>query len=143
MSESNPNALIESSADIRIVGVNTDKTRKTEGSDTIYQVYFELSGTPPQTWRNIFEREWKALDATSLQQAGWPEASIYGGFLVIHCTLQEVAAHLPVLKRAVAASNKTYGQYVQVQAREQEHREDVWKQERQAVDDMAKSLRFD
>ena len=61
----------------------------------------------------------------------------------MHCTLQEIVAHLPVLKKAVAATNKTYKQYVQEHATEQEYREDVWKQERKAIDDIAKSLRFD
>ncbi len=142
MSETNQNSSIESTADIRIVGLNTDKTRKTNGSDTGYEVYFELSGTPPQAWRNIFEREWKVLNPT--QARLWQEASIDRGFLVMHCTLQEIATtHLPVLKKAVAATNKTYKQYVQEQATEQEYREDVWKQERKAVDDMAESLHFE
>ena len=40
---------------IRIIGLNTDKTRRTLGSYTVYQVHFELSGNPPLAWRNIFE----------------------------------------------------------------------------------------
>ncbi|MBI4546920.1 MAG: hypothetical protein HY707_03005 [Ignavibacteriae bacterium] len=143
MSETNQNSSIESTVDIRIVGLNTDKTRKIYESDTVYEVYFELSGTPSLAWKNIFEREWKDLNPTSHQQAGWQEASIDRRFLVMHCTLQEIATHLPVLKKAVDATNKKYRQYAQEQATEQEYREDVWKQERKAVDDIAKSLRFD
>jgi hypothetical protein len=141
MSEINQGASIESSPDIRIVGLNRDKTRKTNGSDTVYQVYFELSATPPLAWRNIFEQEWKTLNTT--QPRLWQEASIDRAFLVMHCPLQEIAAtHFPVLKKAVAATNKTYKQYVQEQATEHEHRVDVWKQERKAVDDLADSLHF-
>ncbi|MBI1804806.1 MAG: hypothetical protein HY033_13370 [Ignavibacteriae bacterium] len=143
MSDTQQHSSAASTAEIRIVGLNTDKTRKTEKSDTLYQVYFELSGTPSQTWRNSFEREWKALNPAFRQQAGWQEASIDREFLVIHCTLQEVATQLQVLKKAIAATNKTYEHDVQEQAAEQERRDDVWKLERKAVDDMAKSLRFD
>ena len=141
MSEINQDASIESRPDIRIVGLNRDKTRKTNESDTVYQVYFELSAIPPLAWRDIFEQEWKALNMT--QPHLWEEASIDRAFLVMHCPLQEIAAtHFPVLKKAVAQTNKTYRQYAQEQATEHEHRVDVWKQERKAVDDMAESLNF-
>ncbi len=141
MSETNQNTSVESIADIRIVSLNRDKTRKTSGSGTVYQVYFELSGTPPQAWRNIFEGEWKVLNPALPHL--WQAASVDGRFLLIHCPLQEIAAHLPVLKKAVALTNKTHEQYVHEQAKEQERRDDVWKLERKAVDDMAESLRFD
>jgi hypothetical protein len=141
MSETNQDASIESCPDIRIVGLNRDKTRKTNGSDTVYQVYFELSATPPLAWRDIFEQEWKTLNTAQLHL--WQEASIDRAFLVMHCPLQEIATtHLPVLKKAVAQTNKTYRQYAREQATKHEHRVDVWKQERKAVDDMADSLHF-
>jgi hypothetical protein len=100
-------------------------------------VYFELSGTPPLAWRDIFGREWKALNPTQ-------EAGIDGRFLVMHCPLQEVAtAHLPALKKAVEATNVAYKQYAREQVTEEERRADVWKEERKAVEEMAKSLRFE
>src|SRR5436309_14189573 len=109
MSESNLNTSVESIADIRIARINTDKTHKTNGSYTKYQVYFEMSGTPLQAWRDIFGREWKDLKPTSRQQAGSQEADIDGRFLVVQCPLEEVATiHLPVLKKAVAATNKAF-----------------------------------
>lgn len=61
----------------------------------------------------------------------------------MQCTLQEVATHLPLLKKVVTVTNKTHGQYLQEQTTEREGREDVWKVERKSVDDMARSLRFD
>ncbi|MGA9363483.1 MAG: hypothetical protein WBW16_03855 [Bacteroidota bacterium] len=141
MSAINQDALIESIPDIWIVGLNRDKTRKTNDSDTVYQVYFELSGTPPLEWRNIFEDEWKALNP--IQPRLWQEASIDRAFLVMHCPLREIAAtHFPVLKKAVTQTNETYRQYAQEQATEHEHRVDVWKHERKAVDEMAESLHF-
>jgi hypothetical protein len=122
---------------IRIAGINTDKTRRTLGSTTVYQVYFELSGIPPLAWRDIFGREWKDLNPTQ-------EAGIDGRFLVMHCPLEEVAAtHLPALKKAVDATNVAYKQYAREQVAEDKRRADVWKEERKTVEDMAKSLRFE
>lgn len=141
MPETSQNPSIEFTPDIRIAGLNRDKTRKTNGSDTVYQVYFELSETPTQPWRNIFEGEWKILNPTRPHL--WQAASIDGRFLLMHCPLKEIASHLTVLKKAVATTNKSYKQYVQEQATEQGRREDVWNQERKAVDDIADSLDFE
>jgi hypothetical protein len=127
--------------DIRIVGLNTDKTRRMIGSETVYQVYFELTGIPPQGWTVLFEQNWKALNAgkpLTLQ-----EASVNRAFLVIRCALQEVANNLPVLAKAVAAANIAYEKYAREQVAEQKNREDVWKDERKIVEDVAKSLHFD
>jgi hypothetical protein len=135
--ETSKQPLPESGPDIRIVGLNADKTQRTLGSYSVYQVYFELSGNPPLLWRDIFGREWKNLNPTQ-------EAGIDGRFLIMHCPLQEVATtHLPALKKAVTATNVAYKQYAREQVTEEERRADVWKEERKAVEDMAKSLRFE
>jgi hypothetical protein len=137
MSEDRQEHSAESLPEIRIVGLNADKTRKAVGSDTVYHVYFELSAHPPSEWTTIFAREWKSLNLTQ-------EACTDGAFLVIHCQLHEVATtQLPALKKAVAATNEVYKLYAQKEAAALEHRKDVWKQERKDVDAMAKSLRFE
>ena len=137
MSETPKDASMEPGPEIRIERLNTEKTRKDIGSDTVYHVYFELSGHPPPEWRDIFGREWKGLNLTQ-------EAGIEGAFLVLHCQLQEVATtQLPALKKAVAATNEAYKHYAQKEATALEHRQDAWKQERKDVDAMATSVRFD
>jgi hypothetical protein len=137
MADTGEDSSTKSTPEIRIVGLNTDKTRRTLGSYTVYQVYFELSGNPPLAWRDIFGREWKDLNPTQ-------EAGIDGRFLVMHCPLQEVATtHLPALKKAVAATNIAYKQYARDQVTKEERKAEVWKEERKAVEDMAKSLRFE
>ena len=141
MTNTNQNSSIASTTDIRIVGLNNDKTRKTSGSETEYQVYLQLSKSPTRAWRNIFEVEWKILHPTDSRVCR--EAVIDRGFLVMHCSLPEIDPHLPVLKKAVAATNEEYKHYAQEQATEQEHIDDVKKIERKAVDDMAKLLHFD
>ena len=137
MADTDEDPSTQSTPEIRIVGLNIDKTRRTLGSYTVYQVYFELSGTPPLAWRDIFGREWKDLNPKQ-------EAGIDGRFLVMHCLLQEVATiHLPALKKAVRATNVAYKQYAREQETEEERQADVWKQERQTVEDMARSLKFE
>ena len=140
MITTNQDMVIDSAIDMRIVGLNREKTRKVDGSDLAYQVYFDLSGTPPRAWRNIFEREWMALTQPSL----WQRASIDNTCLVMHCPLQDVAALLlPMLKSVVAATNASFMKYAQEQATVDEHSEEVWVSERKAVDEMATLLHFD
>src|SRR5512136_1598908 len=103
MSETNKNSSTESIVDIRIVGLNTEKTRKLYGSDTIYEVYFALSGTPSLAWRDIYKREGATINPTQ-------DVNIEREFLVIRCSLEEVAIHLPFLKKTVDATNKKYRQ---------------------------------
>src|SRR5512140_1795793 len=120
--------------EIRIERVNADKTRKDIGSETVYHVYFELSGHPPTEWTSIFVREWK-------KQQMKHEAGVDGAFLVVHCELGDVAAtEFPALKKIVAETNEEYQRYAQKEQEELERREDSWKQERNAVDAMAGAL---
>ena len=137
MADTDENRSTESTHEIRIVRLNTDKTRRTLGSTTVYQVYFELSGNPPSGWRDIFGQEWKRLNPKQ-------EAGIDGKFLVLHCPLQEIATtHLPALKRAVETTNVAYKQFAREQVAIEEHKADVWKDERKTVEDMAKTLKFE
>ena len=137
MAENDENSSIKSTSPIRIVGLNTDKTRRTLGSTTVYQVYFELSEIPPLAWREIFGRSWKVLNPTR-------EAGIDGKFLVMHSPLQDIAlTQLPALKKAVEEANAAYEQYAREQVIVNERKVDIWKEERKTVEDIAKSLRFD
>ena len=123
--------------EIRITRMNADKTRQDIGSATMYHVYFELSVHPPSGWRDLFAGEWERMKMTRA-------VSIDGGFLVLQCALEEVAAtQLPALKKAVVATNAAYQRYLQTEATAREHREDVWKQERKTVEAMGSTLRFE
>lgn len=123
--------------EIRILGISTEKTRRTLGSYTAYQVYFELSGNPPLAWSEIFGREWKNLNPAQ-------EAGLDGRYLVIHCPLEKVATtHLPALKKAVEAANVAYKQYSRDKVRAEDRQGDAWKQEQQVVEEMARTLKFE
>jgi hypothetical protein len=136
MTEIDEDPTTKSTPEIRIVGLNTAKTRRALGSYTVYQVHFELSGNPLSSWRDIFGREWKDLNPTQ-------EAGLDGRFLVMQCPLQEIAeTHLPALKKAVEATNVAHKQFAREQAMEEKGQGEVWKQERKDVEAMARSLRF-
>jgi hypothetical protein len=131
----NKKSLMTSGIDMRIVGLNTNKTRKTYGSDTVYEVCFELSGTSSLAWKDIFKREWKITNSAH-------EVNIDKEFLLMHCPLKEIVTRLPFLKEAVVITNKKYREYIKEQAKEWGSRDDIWKQARKDVEDVAKSLHF-
>jgi hypothetical protein len=124
---------IEPSTNIRILRLNVDKTHRVSGSFTEFQVYFELSSTPSAVWSGIFGREWYDLNPVQ-------EASIDGSFLVIQCPLLKIVFHLPVIKRAVAATNEAYDRYAREQKREQEGQGDGRKEDRRILEELKKFL---
>jgi hypothetical protein len=127
----------KSAPDIRIVCLTTNKTRRTLGSYTAYEVYFKLSANPPLAWRDIFGREWR--DLSPVQGAG-----LDGRFLVIQSPLEDIATlHLPALKLAVEAANVAYKQFARDQMKEDERKGDAWKQDRQTVEAFARTLKFE
>jgi hypothetical protein len=125
------------SASVKIERMNIEKTRRQAGSETVYHVYFDLSGYPPPEWRTIFQERWVA---TKLPHPVDLEQS----FVVAHCQLQEVApVILPALTHVVTETNAAYAQFAQKQATDLEHREDLWREERQRVEATAASLSFE
>ncbi len=137
MSENKKDSSVEAAVNLRIVRLNTDKTRIDIGSETVYHVYFELSADPPTEWRIFFGQEWRKLNVKEV-------AVVDQAFIVLHCQLSAVPTLLlPTLKRAVSATNEVYAQNVVKEAADSERRQDVWKRERNDVDKMATLLRFD
>jgi hypothetical protein len=103
--------LAEVPLEIRIVGLNRDLTRKTGKVETLYEVYFDLSGVPSPSWAKMLTREWKRLNPTEPRL--WTQVSVERRYLVMHWPPQEIAQkHLPVLKQAVAATNKSHKRFV-------------------------------
>jgi hypothetical protein len=122
--------------DVRIIRLNTDKTRKDMGSDSLYHVYFELSGYPPVGWSMLYQREWKESHENLT-------TSLDGAFLVIHCRLDEVKSVLPALKKAVDTTNTAFRLRSRSEEIAVERRQNIWKEERRDVDAMAGTLQFD
>jgi hypothetical protein len=97
----------DSTPEIRITGLNRDLTRETDKVDSRYEVYFDLSGIPSPAWTKILTREWKKLNPNEPRL--WNRLTVDKRYLVMHWPPQEIAQkHLPVLKLAIAATNKTH-----------------------------------
>jgi hypothetical protein len=128
---------VEPELGVRIIRLNTDKTRKDAGSEDVYHMYFELTIHPPSEWARIFEAEWYAAHHPH-------KAEIDGGYLVFHSTLRDVdQATLTDLNTAVIEANVAYDRYARAHSAARESREDAWKHEREEVEALAKSLRFE
>jgi hypothetical protein len=113
--ESNYHPIAKPAVEIQIIGLNRDLTRETKKADARYEVYFDLSGIPSQAWTKILSREWKRLNPTEPRL--WDRIAISNQYLVMYWPPQEIAQkHLPNLKLAVAATNKTHRKSVDKQA---------------------------
>lgn len=125
---------------MRIVGINTDKCRRIEASESTYRIYFLLSENPGNVWKQLFDENWKALNATAGQLPR--PAGIDGGFLYAECSLEEVSALLPALNRVVAETSISYKKYLENHDQQRKAKEAVWNNERKSVEEMAGRLRF-
>ena len=90
--------------DIRITGLDTNKSHDLPSQDGSHRLYLTLSSAPPATWRDIFGREHQTPRSSI-----WREATIDGVFLVITCTPEELEKyHLTFLKEEVKETNKKF-----------------------------------
>ena len=90
--------------DIRITGLDTNKSQDLPSQDGTHRLYLTLSGAPPATWRDIFGREHHTP-----RSSNWREAIIDGMFIVITCTPEELEKyHLEFLKEDVKHTNEKF-----------------------------------
>ena len=90
--------------DIRITGLDTNKSQDFPSQDGTHRIYLTLSSAPPATWRDIFHRE-RATPRSSI----WRNAIIESMFIVITCTPEELEKyHLKFLKEDVNNTNEKY-----------------------------------
>jgi len=128
--------------DIRIISMNKDKTRRVDGSDMNYHVYFELSDVPAPEWISILKTRWNALNSGQSQPLS--DVTIDNKFLAVACPLQDVASvYVPALQKAMSVVNAEYQRCARNEAADLKQRIDSWAAERKAVSDTADSLRFD
>ena len=90
--------------DIRITGLDTNKSHDLPSQDGTYRLYLTLSDVPPVIWRDIFNRE-RSTPRSSI----WRVATIEGMFIVITCTPEELEKyHLEFLKEDVKNTNEKF-----------------------------------
>lgn len=90
--------------DLRIVGVDKNRTHNPDESMALYDVYLQLSADPPEHWDDLFGEQ-RRFPRHSMWRRAWVE----DGFIVVHCPLEELQRyHLADLKEDVAETNKKY-----------------------------------
>lgn len=115
--------------DIKIVGLNTDKTRRIAGRQ--YHVYFELSKKPEIAWANIFDEKFKEKCFVSEK------------FILLSCMVEEISTWLSTLKSAIIDVNKLFDEYIAEKEKELRLINEANENERKIVEDIANSLNFD
>jgi hypothetical protein len=125
--------------DIRIVGMDGAKTHNPDPSKLLYNIYFRLSKHPSSEWAQLFEQEHHFP-----RHSMWRRARIEGEFIVLHAPLSEVDEHhLSYLKEDVENANSKYQQYLQKKLARDEQQKAEEEQERQRVEDLKNTLKFD
>lgn len=102
-------------ADIKIIGVDKDRTHRAIGLDKeepfkLYDIYLELSEAPPSGWRRVFQgynpRSHELIDV----------AWISGKYLVITCALELLGVMGPdlptFLKKLIEQTNTQYREHL-------------------------------
>lgn len=90
--------------DLNLIGVDKQKTQMSRPGTTMYNVFLELSVTPPLKWADLFTNE-RAFPRHSM----WRKAIISGKYVLIECPLDELERfHLKDIKEDIANTNSKY-----------------------------------
>jgi len=137
VNDSNQHRETEPPIEMRIVRLDNEKTCRVEGSELLYDIYFEMLGSPPQAWGILYAGEWKLLNAEHLDL--WQAARVERNCLVMRCPLNQVVSlHLRFLKKAPVLTNVKYAQYASVIAKERSEERLAWERERRNAEAIAK-----
>lgn len=129
----------ESPDEIHVVGINTDLTRQTPDSESLYRVCINLSQPPAQMWQLIFRDYWKTL--LTVSSMPWAQAAVEGSFLYVDCQLKDVALlYFDTLKKAVLATNNIYRRGVQEASKGQESSKDPLKKIPEALENRSELI---
>jgi hypothetical protein len=125
--------------DIRITGLDTQRSHDFPAQDGTQRLYLTLSAVPSTTWREIFDHE-SSMSRHSIRR----EAAIEGACIVIRCTPEQLEKHhFACLKEAVKHTNETF-QLSVAQQEEQSARFCHIKEEQQKrLEEVRDRLKFD
>jgi hypothetical protein len=125
--------------DIKIVGLDDDRTVESPNNPSLLHVYLQLSQTPPPLWQKHFAESRKIA-----RHPRWRPVHIDRKFLVVECVPAEIESHhLPDLKKDVTYANSKYREYLQLQARIEMKKVATQSVERNRLREMKGRLNFD
>jgi hypothetical protein len=124
---------------IRITGLDVNKSYALPVHDGSHHLYLSLSAVPPANWKSIFAQE-RRFPRNSI----WCEASIDGAFIIVTCIPEEFEKyHLEYLKEGVKNTNDKF----RLSIAEQEQRSARFSEKEQAekknLQDLSDRLKFD
>ncbi|MDP9202386.1 MAG: toll/interleukin-1 receptor domain-containing protein [Gemmatimonadota bacterium] len=94
--------------DLRIIGLDEDRTFKPDPAKALFHMYLRLSEEPPTEWEQIFEAE-RRFPRHSM----WRKAWIEGNHIIVHCVPDELEKyHLGDLKQDVRTANTKFREYL-------------------------------
>ena len=133
-----PKELVNGIEDIRIIGVDKDRTYNPDPRKAMFDVYLELSTIPPTNWYQFFDRE-----RSFARHNMWRNAYLDGRYIVVHCPLDEVGKyHLRDLKEDVANANQKYRQAIAAHQQQVERELERQRIEEQARNEVLDALDF-
>jgi hypothetical protein len=89
--------------DLKIVGLDTARSKRSETKAGYYLMYLNLSSAVSKDWEEYFHR--LLPDPGSVE---WREAWIEESCVVVHCVPEEIEAQLVVLKQLVSDANQHF-----------------------------------
>ncbi len=125
--------------DLRIVGLDEERSFKPNPQKALYHMYLQLSGQPASEWQQIFDAE-RRFPRHSM----WRRAWIEGAFVIVHCVPDELERHhLEDLKEDVRNANVKFREYLTEQARRQAIEREKGQREQNSIRDLKGRLDFD
>ena len=125
--------------DIKIVGLDDEKTRPSDKASGLRHMFLRLSESPKSEWIEFFNNQ-RSFPRHNM----WRDAWIAGGYIVVDCVPEEIGRyHLPDLKTDVSNANIKYREYLQEVEAEEEHRRELEQAEKDRLKKVKDGLDFD
>jgi hypothetical protein len=124
-------------ADIRIIGLDEDRTTRADPTEPLYDVHFVLSAQPPVGWSKLVR---SGIGRRGIAgRLGWP----MGKYLVVRCAIDEVTRVLAALRPLLAVTNRQYREWATAQEGARVEEETFDKRERRKLRELIIQLGFD
>lgn len=124
-------------ADIRIVGLDTERTTRADPSIPLYDVHFELSALPPLGWARFVRGILEAHGVVGRQ--GWAHSR----FFVVRCAIDEVEPVLTALRPLLVRVNQAYREWAARETRARADEAEFDQNHANQLRDLKTHLKFD
>lgn len=122
--------------DIRIIGLDEERTTRADPTEPLYDVHFVLSEQLPSGWAKFV---WPGIGRKGIAgRQGWP----LSGYFVVRCAIGEVPRVLAALQPIVEATNRRYREWTTSQEHARAEEEEFDKREREKLRKIKAQLAF-